>query len=360
MEQKEPNEYDRVKDLNSIAKPGSNDVDTTINYDELMIMGSNDEASFVVKQEQVCPEPGPFVADSTTEYVEPIIMGSNDEASCAMKQEEVRPEGQPQPEEYPKELETIPNNCYICDTLLENDTDFNDHLELHRDMLPYKCTQCSTETNPKNLYTVLSLNKHFETHGFRYICPHCPLRHRNEGSHSYHIQSMHTDKGKALLESSEQQGPKRKANKRKSSDSKRKANKKKTNEEQDPKRKTNKDKSNEVHDICPQSPLRPSSENSLPYQTKSIHNGIKCKICEKVLINIGEFRKHMHSHKNAKKKRYTCESCQEDFPTSRHLRTHKAKHAKLALVSASKCSGRYFALGHEFIIELFQFYNHYR
>ncbi|XP_055639622.1 zinc finger protein 91-like [Toxorhynchites rutilus septentrionalis] len=100
-------------------------------------------------------------------------------------------EGKPQRRNPPKRVKTIPNKCYICDTILRNKSDFKDHLESHRDMLPFKCLQCSTEENPIEAPTVLTLNKHFETHTFQLLCPRCPLRFRTSSSFVYHERIIH-------------------------------------------------------------------------------------------------------------------------------------------------------------------------
>ncbi|XP_055640404.1 zinc finger protein 208-like isoform X1 [Toxorhynchites rutilus septentrionalis] len=86
---------------------------------------------------------------------------------------------------------TKPNKCYICDTIIESKSELNDHLESHKNMLPFKCLQCSTEANPIEAFHVTALNKHFETHGFQYVCPHCPLRYRTPSSCVYHVRTNH-------------------------------------------------------------------------------------------------------------------------------------------------------------------------
>lgn len=88
-------------------------------------------------------------------------------------------------------METIPNKCYICDTVLESDSSFKYHLKSHKRMLPFKCSQCSTETNPIKASTVLALNNHFERHSFKFLCEFCPLRYRTGKALTIHIQSIH-------------------------------------------------------------------------------------------------------------------------------------------------------------------------
>ncbi|XP_055638438.1 zinc finger and SCAN domain-containing protein 12-like isoform X2 [Toxorhynchites rutilus septentrionalis] len=107
----------------------------------------------------------------------------NDESSCS--------EGAPQIGGYPKEVRRIANKCYICDTILKTKSEFDDHLESHRDLLPFKCLQCSTEANPIETSTVAGLNKHFETHHIVFVCSHCPQRYRTWASFTYHVRSTH-------------------------------------------------------------------------------------------------------------------------------------------------------------------------
>ncbi|XP_055638431.1 zinc finger protein Xfin-like [Toxorhynchites rutilus septentrionalis] len=92
-----------------------------------------------------------------------------------------------------KVLKIYPNKCYICDTVLKNENDLNKHLESHKSMLPYKCSQCSTEANPIKAWTMIALNKHFLRHNFKYVCAHCPLRYRKNPSLKQHIRSVHGD-----------------------------------------------------------------------------------------------------------------------------------------------------------------------
>lgn len=86
---------------------------------------------------------------------------------------------------------TIPNKCYICHTLLGSETAFNDHLESHNNMLPFKCSQCSTEESYVEAFTVTTLNKHFERHNFHFACQYCPLRFRRGTTLKAHMRKIH-------------------------------------------------------------------------------------------------------------------------------------------------------------------------
>lgn len=205
-------------------------------------------------QERIEPVPikienEPFVSDEESYDASETDHISDNENSNPCSSVERQPEKKKRPRAM---------KCHICDTTLPSRRDLKDHLESHEVMLPYKCSQCSTDENPLICTRLLQLNNHFQSHGFKYVCPQCPLRFR--------------------------------------------------------------------------------SEKSLPDHTKSVHSGRKynCGTCGNAFTNIDEFRKHVHSHKRSNKIRYTCEVCQERFPTSRVLKKHKAKHAKRSLVSTGK------------------------
>lgn len=99
--------------------------------------------------------------------------------------------GQTKQKTLPEVVKPIPNKCHICETILQSKSEFTNHLENHRNMLPYECAQCSTEIKPIIYTTLVLLNKHFEMHGFNYACPHCPLRYRTSGSFSHHVSTVH-------------------------------------------------------------------------------------------------------------------------------------------------------------------------
>ncbi|XP_055638442.1 zinc finger protein 888-like [Toxorhynchites rutilus septentrionalis] len=133
-------------------------------------------------------EPFEFEKEGNDDETTSSYNNENDESS--------RSEGRSRLKKRSKEVKTIANKCYICDNILENKSDFNDHLKSHTNMLRYKCSQCSTEAKPIEASTVTALNKHFETHGFAYVCTHCPLRYRTWSSFAYHVRNTH-DKQKS-------------------------------------------------------------------------------------------------------------------------------------------------------------------
>lgn len=90
-------------------------------------------------------------------------------------------------------VETIPNKCYVCDTVCESEDLFDVHLVIHNYMLPHKCVDCSTEKAPVVIKTLVLLNKHFESHGFNYVCEYCPLRFRSYPPLYDHSRNFHTE-----------------------------------------------------------------------------------------------------------------------------------------------------------------------
>ncbi|XP_058452994.1 zinc finger protein 99-like [Malaya genurostris] len=87
--------------------------------------------------------------------------------------------------------ELVPNNCYVCNQAFTSAQVLEEHLTSHVDMLPYKCEQCSIETNPIVLKGMVSLNRHLQSHLYPYICTHCPQRFCTEYGRYSHIRWIH-------------------------------------------------------------------------------------------------------------------------------------------------------------------------
>lgn len=126
------------------------------------------------------PEPQPFDTNDG-EKDNDGTTGSYENDSNSQEQRKKRPRVQ----------KFLTTKCYICDAIFETKSDLNDHLESHKKMLPHKCSQCSTEAHPIIITTVVLLNKHFQTHGFHYVCPGCPSRYRTMYALSHHIWNVH-------------------------------------------------------------------------------------------------------------------------------------------------------------------------
>ncbi|XP_055640123.1 zinc finger protein 569-like [Toxorhynchites rutilus septentrionalis] len=96
-------------------------------------------------------------------------------------------------EKEPNEVPHILFKCYICGPVLGDVVEYNYHLNSHKEMLPYQCSECTTVANPIVLTTVVTLNRHFESHGFNFVCSKCPLRYRTKSSRYYHMRSTHKE-----------------------------------------------------------------------------------------------------------------------------------------------------------------------
>ncbi|EAT34773.1 AAEL013022-PA [Aedes aegypti] len=89
------------------------------------------------------------------------------------------------------EPELIPNTCYICDTVYEDAEALDGHIEGHVQLVPYNCSQCSTEEYPQVLKSLITLNKHLQSHLYPYVCDYCPLRYINKKNYILHMRSKH-------------------------------------------------------------------------------------------------------------------------------------------------------------------------
>ncbi|XP_055539542.1 zinc finger protein 449-like [Wyeomyia smithii] len=88
-------------------------------------------------------------------------------------------------------LEMIPNNCYVCNQAFASEQVLEEHLTSHAALVPYKCTQCSTDNNPIILKGIVSLNRHLQSHLFPFTCPQCPLRFPTKAGQYSHIRWIH-------------------------------------------------------------------------------------------------------------------------------------------------------------------------
>ncbi|XP_065083453.1 zinc finger protein 14-like [Ochlerotatus camptorhynchus] len=97
----------------------------------------------------------------------------------------------PKPTEEVPTLDLIPNSCYICNHAFASEQVLEEHLATHAGMLPHKCEQCSTKTNPIISKGIISLNQHLKTHLFPYPCPNCPLKFPSLYSRRSHVRWTH-------------------------------------------------------------------------------------------------------------------------------------------------------------------------
>uniref|UniRef100_A0A1Q3F320 C2h2-type zn-finger protein n=1 Tax=Culex tarsalis TaxID=7177 RepID=A0A1Q3F320_CULTA len=148
-----------------------------------------------IKIEALVEENDDEGADQAVEEVEGEGLQEDEDASLG--NEEPIPVKLARASRKPREklevVETIPNKCYVCNEVLESKDAFDVHLVNHSNMLPHQCLQCSTESNPIHLKTVLALNKHYESHGFNFVCKNCPLRFRSYPPLYDHARNAHVE-----------------------------------------------------------------------------------------------------------------------------------------------------------------------
>lgn len=106
-----------------------------------------------------------------------------------------------QPKEYKisedlPEPDLVPHTCYVCDTVCEDADALENHIEKHVSLVPYTCDQCSTEEVPQVLKSLISLNKHLQTHLFPYPCDYCPLRYLSRRAYITHMRFAHEESDK--------------------------------------------------------------------------------------------------------------------------------------------------------------------
>ncbi|XP_062546874.1 zinc finger protein 878-like [Armigeres subalbatus] len=104
---------------------------------------------------------------------------------------EAKQKTQPKISEYLPRPTLVPHTCYICDTVNKDADELDTHMEQHVSMLPYKCERCSTEQVPQVLRSLISLNRHLQTHLYPYPCDFCPLRFLKKASYTRHMSEMH-------------------------------------------------------------------------------------------------------------------------------------------------------------------------
>ncbi|XP_055632935.1 uncharacterized protein LOC129773362 [Toxorhynchites rutilus septentrionalis] len=83
----------------------------------------------------------------------------------------------------------VPNTCYICNTSYADADVLDTHLEEHVSIVPHTCAECSTPTNPSVQRSLVSLNRHLQSHLYPYKCNECPLRFLTIPTFSEHLDT---------------------------------------------------------------------------------------------------------------------------------------------------------------------------
>uniref|UniRef100_A0AAG5DC24 Protein krueppel n=1 Tax=Anopheles atroparvus TaxID=41427 RepID=A0AAG5DC24_ANOAO len=83
-----------------------------------------------------------------------------------------------------------PFRCYICDYMLENHEQLDEHLESHTLMLPFECKECIAEgATVRSCKTVSSLHNHFRSHLYPHRCETCGKRFLRKSLLATHRES---------------------------------------------------------------------------------------------------------------------------------------------------------------------------
>ncbi|XP_058447834.1 zinc finger protein 58-like [Malaya genurostris] len=174
--------------------------------------------------------------------------------------------------------ETIPNKCYICNTVYESKDLFDIHLISHKVILPYKCVKCSTIENVIEIKTLVLLNKHFESHGFSYVCSHCPLRFRSYPPLYDHTRNAHAENNQGF-----------------------------------------------TCDICGQmfNEIRKFQKHRRAHKAQQMEL-YKCETCNKAFQTGTQLRRHQRIHSD--KRPFVCPYCNRGFNHESNYQQHKMRH----------------------------------
>ncbi|XP_055598112.1 zinc finger protein 62 homolog isoform X2 [Uranotaenia lowii] len=208
-------------------------------------------------------------------------------------------------------VKTIPNKCYICQLQCENRDHFDIHLLEHKDLLPFECDLCSTAKFPIKIKTLMLLNRHFESHGFKYCCKHCPLKFRSHQPLYDHTRNSHelNPEGHTCEECGEVFAKIRcfqvhmRIHKY---------------------RRTERYKCKSCGKVC-----QSFTALNVHQQTHSTGPTFACPICEKTFNNENNMHKHKIRHVEQMQdaeKGHNCKECKMHFTTLPDLRVHMRSH----------------------------------
>ncbi|XP_029713514.2 zinc finger protein 880 [Aedes albopictus] len=95
--------------------------------------------------------------------------------------------------EIARKLKSSKYKCFICDQDHQSSENFERHLAVHSDMLPFKCDRCVAET--VIIKTLASLNKHLLMHEKPLQCRSCDVRFSSYSTRLLHEQNSHQNRG---------------------------------------------------------------------------------------------------------------------------------------------------------------------
>ncbi|XP_058124173.1 zinc finger protein 660-like [Anopheles coustani] len=91
-----------------------------------------------------------------------------------------------------EDLELVAHTCYYCSESFETGRDLDVHLSTHIKLLPFTCSDCHTAEYPMVCTTLISMNRHLQSHFYPYRCPNCPKRFLKQRSAYIHVTQEHT------------------------------------------------------------------------------------------------------------------------------------------------------------------------
>ncbi|XP_052899143.1 zinc finger protein 90-like [Anopheles moucheti] len=201
-----------------------------------------------------------------------------------------------------KETTINPCKCYICDTVLETEEAYRDHLVSHVDMLPHRCPHCTKaggldDSTDATLITSLAMmERHYRMHSYPLKCPHCPQRFRKHTTAYSHIRYRHE-----MFDNPE----------------------------------------GYTCDICGVTmQYRPSFQYHMRIHYHEQMGTFKCQYCDRVFGTRARLDRHERTHTGERP--FSCHLCPKTFTHSGQLKTHVSRHNNERGHKCTQCGKAFF------------------
>ncbi|KFB41633.1 zinc finger protein [Anopheles sinensis] len=205
-------------------------------------------------------------------------------------------------------VELVAHTCYYCSETFETARDFEVHLSTHIKLLPFTCPDCHTAEYPMVCRTLVSMNRHLQSHLYPYRCPNCPKRFLKQRSADIHIAQEHTEETNPDGHKCERCG----------------ASFKRAHLLQRHQRAHEAEDTGRFRcEYC----KRAFGTGTCLRRHRRIHTGEKpyaCEFCGKRFNHEHNFTNHKRLHLG--ERIHTCEVCQRSYTTGTALRIHMADH----------------------------------